>query len=159
MACHALIDTPQLCPIQEMPMKSTSKNLALQLFLLSVVTSVAYAAVSLCPASAQTTITFSQGKTAAGWSGFVKQDHVFRVFGKQGQRIYVEGGDLYSYAITSPSGRVLNCDMVPYDKEVCELQRSRLLPETGVYTVHVLYRMGGYPSGREVSTLITVRDD
>mgnify|MGYP001810972848 CR=1 FL=1 len=140
-------------------MRSISKSPALQFFLLCVVTSVTYAAVSICPASAQTTITFPQGKTAAGWSGFVKQDHVFKVFGKKGQRIYVEGGDLYTYAITAPSGRVLNCDMVPYDKEVCELQRSRLLPETGVYTVHVLYRMGGYPGGREVSTLITVRDD
>lgn len=140
-------------------MRSISKNPALQFFLLCVVTSVIYIAGSICPASAQTTITFPQGKTAAGWSGFVKQDHVFKVFGKQGQRIYVEGGDLYTYAITAPSGRVLNCDMVPYDKEVCELQRSRLLPETGVYTVHVLYRMGGYPGGREVSTLITVRDD
>ncbi len=66
---------------------------------------------------------------------------------------------MHSYAVTSPSGRVLNCELVPYDKDVCELLRSRILPETGVYTVHVLYRMGGYPSGREVSTLITVRDD
>lgn len=150
---------PPLYPIQKIPKKSMPKSLTLRLLFLSVVTSVAYAAVSMCPARAQTTITFPQGKTAAGWSGFVKQDHVFKVFGKQGQRIYVEGGDLYTYAITAPSGRVLNCDMVPYDKEVCELQRSRLLPETGVYTVHVLYRMGGYPGGREVSTLITVRDD
>ena len=159
MAYTGFIRIPPLYPIHEIPMRSISKNPALQFFLLCVVTSVTYVAVSICPASAQTTITFPQGKTAAGWSGFVKQDHVFKVFGKQGQRIYVEGGDLYTYAITAPSGRVLNCDMVPYDKEVCELQRSRLLPETGVYTVHVLYRMGGYPGGREVSTLITVRDD
>ena len=118
---------------------------------------IAFAPATMCPVSAQTTILFPEGKTAAAWSGFVKHDQVFRVYGKQGQRIYIEGGDMYSYAVTSPTGRVLNCDMVPYDKDVCELQRSRILPETGVYTVHVLYRMGGYPSGREVSTLITVR--
>jgi len=150
---------PPMHSIQITTMSYLSRKTVPHIALLWIATLVASAAAIICPASAQTTITFPAGKTAAAWSGFVKKDQVFRVYGKQGQRIYIEGGDIYSHAVTSPSGRVLNCDLVPYDKEVCELQRSRILPETGVYTVHVLYRMGGYPSGREVSTLITVRDD
>jgi len=143
----------------EITLKGVSRN-SLRLFIqLWFAILVTYTAATMSPAIAQTTITFPQGKTAAAWSGFVKKDNVFKVYGKQGQRLYVEGGDLATYAVTSPSGRVLNCDMVSYDKEVCQLQRSRLLPETGVYTIHVLYRMGGYPTGRDVSTLITVRDD
>ena len=137
--------------------RKQERTISRKIILFWIATLVAFTAATMCPLSAQTTITFPQGKSAAAWSGFVKQDQVFRVYGKQGQRIYIEEGDMYSYAVTSPKGRVLNCDLVPYDKEVCELQRSRILPETGVYTVHVLYRMGGYPSGREVSTLITVR--
>ena len=147
------ISNHSLYPSRRRKIRAKSRNT----ILFWIATLVAFTSATVRPLSAQTTISFPQGKSAAAWSGFVKQDMVFRVYGKQGQRIYIEGGDMYSYAVTSPTGRVLNCDLVPYDKEVCELQRSRILPETGVYTVHVLYRMGGYPSGREVSTLITVR--
>lgn len=146
-------------PSSEITFKCVSIN-PLRLFIqLWFTTLVSYTTATMSPAIAQTTITFPQGKTAAAWSGFVKKDNVFKVYGRQGQSLYIEGGDLATYAVTSPSGRVLNCDMVSYDKEVCQLQRSRLLTETGVYTIHVIYRMGGFPTGRDVSTLIIVRDD
>lgn len=105
-------------------------------------------------------IEFPQGKSAVLWEGYVQQDVVFKVYLEKGQRLSVEGGGPYTMSLSSPSGRIISClHPLPGDRgTVCRMLSTVPLPETGVYTVNVLYRMGGYAYGRNVRTMLILDD-
>jgi hypothetical protein len=105
-------------------------------------------------------IKFPQGKSAVLWEGYVQQDVVFKVYLDKGKRLSVEGGGPFTMSLSTPSGRIISC-LHPRPGDlgtVCRMLSTEPLPETGVYTVNVLYQMGGYADGRNVRTMLILDD-
>lgn len=83
-------------------------------------------------------IQFERGAISAEWRGVIQRgSQAFLLRLGRMQSLTVESGDVYTWSLVGPDGRLLGCN----DNAHCAPGESILLPASGDYRVQTTYRM------------------